>query len=71
MTSKRQGDEGQRINMFLERENYEHVQLMAGITGQTATAYMNALIAADRERNADVSEAARELAAKVRLSDGD
>lgn len=70
MTSKKQ-DEGQRINMFLERENHEHVQLMAGITGQTATAYVNALIAADRERNADVAEQARALAARVRLSDED
>lgn len=58
-----------RITMAWSRENYDHITLMAALTGQSMTAYVNGLVDADRERNAEVAAKARDLAAEVRHAD--
>lgn len=60
------GDQVPKMVMRWSRENYDHLQLMAALTGQSVTAYVNALIDADRERNRDIAKEAQALAAKVK-----
>lgn len=55
-----------RITMSWTRENYDHITVMAALKGMSMTAYVNALVDADRERNADVVRRARELAEEIR-----
>ncbi len=59
-------DQVPKMVMRWSRENYDHLQLMAALTGQSVTAYVNALIDADRERNSDIAKEAQALAAKVK-----
>lgn len=55
-----------RITMSWTRENYDHITVMAALKGMSMTAYVNALVDADRERNAEVVRKARELVEGIR-----
>lgn len=54
-----------RITMSWTRENYDHITVMAALKGMSMTAYVNSLVDADRERNAEVVRRARELAEEI------
>lgn len=61
---KTQGAKGakmDRINMAFNSENFEYLRTMAGIRGQSITAFCNDIIAEHREKNAAVFEQARAL----------
>lgn len=59
-TQGRKGMKLQRMNISLTPSEYEHLRLMAAITGQSATRYIGALIqkdAADKKELADKAKA--------------
>lgn len=60
-TQGRKGQKLPRINMAFSPENLEHIRLMARVTGCSATAYVNQLIAADREQRGEVVAQAAKL----------
>lgn len=50
-----------RVNLALRPELYEYAKLMAGIRGQSITAFLNDLLAANMERNAVEYEKAKAI----------
>lgn len=61
---KTQGAKGaklDRINMAFNSDNFEYLRTMAGIRGQSITAFCNDIIAEHREKNAAIFEQARAL----------
>ena len=60
-TQGKKGKKLPRINMAFSPENLEHIRLMARVTGCSATAYVNQLIAADREQRGEVVAQATKL----------
>lgn len=60
-TQGRKGHKLPRINMAFSEENLKHIQLMARVTGCSATEYVNRLIMADRAAQADTVKKALEV----------
>lgn len=61
---KTQGKRGMqlpRMNMAFTPSNYDFIKVMAAIRGQSMTAYVNAVLEAERERNGDKYQAAKAL----------
>ena len=60
-TQGRKGEKLPRINMAFSPENLEFLRIMAGISGQSMTRYLNTLIDRERSQNALAFEAARKI----------
>ncbi len=54
------GEKNGRINLALKPENYEYVRIMSKAAEKTKTRFINDLIEADREKNAERYDAAKE-----------
>ena len=55
-TQGRKGKKLPRMNMAFYGENLSYINKMARINGVTATAYINSLIDADKEKNKEIIE---------------
>ena len=64
-TQGRTGVKLDRINMAFTPSNYDFIKVMAAIRGQTMTAYVNAVLDAERARNGDKYQAAKALVDSV------
>lgn len=60
-TQGRAGVKLDRINMAFTPANHDFIRVMAAIRGQTMTAYVNAVLDAERARNGDKYQAAKAL----------
>lgn len=61
---KTQGNKGMkmpRINMAFTPSNLDFIRVMAGISGQSMTQYVNSVIEAERERNGERYQRAKDL----------
>ena len=50
-----------RINMAFTSDNFDYIRIMAGISGQTMTAFVNDVIAQHREEHPEQFEQARAI----------
>ena len=64
-TQGRKGCKAVRINTAYTPENYEYVQTMARLHGQSLTAFVNKLIDKHREQNADLYEQIKAIKEKM------
>lgn len=64
-TQGRKGCKAVRINTAYTPENYEYVQTMARLHGQSLTAFVNKLIDKHREENADLYEQIKAIKDKM------
>lgn len=64
-TQGRKGMHMDRMNMAFTLTNYDYIRVMSGITGQSYTKFVNAVLDADRERNGKVYRMAKELAKEI------
>ena len=60
-TQGRKGMKLRRMNISLTQNEYEHVRLMASITGQSMTNYLSTLIQKDAASKKDLMEKAKAL----------
>lgn len=60
-TQGRRGMKLPRINMAFTPSNLDFIRVMAGISGQSMTQYVNSVIEAERERNGDRYQRAKDL----------
>lgn len=58
-TSGKKGAGLDRINMGFRPSNYEYIQIMSRVRGQTYTQFVNDIIADHMKRNADMYEQAK------------
>lgn len=56
-----------RVNLALSPELFDYVRTMAGIRGESITAFLNEIVALSMEKNAAAYMAAKELALKTKL----
>ena len=64
-TQGRKGCKAVRINMAFTPENYEYIQTMSRLRGQSLTAFVNKLIDKHREQNADLYEQIKAIKDKM------
>jgi len=60
-TQGRRGMKLPRINMAFTPTNLDFIRVMAGISGQSMTQYVNAVIEAERQRNGEIYQRAKDL----------
>lgn len=60
-TQGRKGAKMPRINMAFSPENLEYLRIMSGISGQSITRYINAMIDRERIQNRPAFEAAQKI----------
>ena len=64
-TQGRKGCKAVRINTAYTPDNYEYIQTMARLRGQSLTAFVNGLIDKHREQNADLYEQIKAIKDKM------
>lgn len=64
-TQGRKGCKAARLNVAFSTANYEYIQIMSRIRGQSLTAFINTIIEKSREENAELYNAAKAIKDKM------